>query len=41
MLQVMCSGDDLKELGIPLGPRKKMLSFIAEQADLRDVRFVY
>ncbi|XP_062502045.1 phospholipase DDHD2-like isoform X2 [Corticium candelabrum] len=33
---VMCSGDDLKELGIPLGPRKKMLSFIAEQADLRD-----
>jgi hypothetical protein len=33
---VMCNGDDLKELGIPLGPRKKILNFITEQAHIRD-----
>ena len=26
----MCSNDDLKEIGIPMGPRKKLVSFISE-----------
>ena len=29
-LQIMCSNDDLKEIGIPMGPRKKLVSFISE-----------
>ena len=31
--QLMCSNDDLKELGIPMGPRKKLSSYISEQAE--------
>ena len=27
---MMCSNDDLKEIGIPMGPRKKLVSFISE-----------
>ena len=26
----MCSNEDLKELGVPLGPRKKLNGFIIE-----------
>ena len=26
----MCSNDDLKEIGIPMGPRKRLVSFISE-----------
>ena len=29
--QLMCSNEDLKELGVPMGPRKKLSSFISEQ----------
>ena len=28
----MCSNDDLKELGVPMGPRKKLTSLISEWA---------
>ncbi len=31
----MCTNDDLKELGVPLGPRKKLSSFIIQQAELK------
>ena len=31
--QIMCSNDDLKELSIPMGPRKKLSSFIKEHAE--------
>jgi len=27
----MCSEDDLKSIGLPLGPRKKILKFIADR----------
>ena len=27
----MCSEDDLKSIGLPLGPRKKILKFVAER----------
>ena len=27
----MCAEDDLKSIGIPLGPRKKILKFVAER----------
>ena len=42
---MMCSNDDLKEIGIPMGPRKKLVSFISEwslkmkQAQVRNVIF--
>ena len=29
----MLEGSDLKELGIPMGPRKKLTGFIANQGD--------
>ena len=29
---MMCSEDDLKELSIPMGPRKKILSYQKEYA---------
>jgi hypothetical protein len=29
---MMCSEDDLKELGIPMGPRKKILSYQKDYA---------
>lgn len=28
----MCTVDDLKEMGIPLGPRKKIAKFVKEKA---------
>lgn len=28
----MCTVDDLKEMGIPLGPRKKLAKFVKEKA---------
>lgn len=28
----MCTMDDLKEMGIPLGPRKKLAKFVKEKA---------
>lgn len=31
-LQLMCTVDDLKEMGIPLGPRKKLAKFVKEKA---------
>lgn len=27
----MCSEDDLKSIGLPLGPRKKILKFVADR----------
>ena len=32
-MQIMCTNDDLKELGISMGPRKKLSSYITEQAE--------
>ena len=29
----MCTVDDLKELGVPMGPRKKLSTFIAEEVE--------
>ena len=29
----MCSNDDLKELGLAMGPRKKLSSFITQQSE--------
>ena len=37
----MCSSDDLKELSLPLGPRKKLIQFISEygkKKELQEVR---
>ena len=31
--QVMLSSEDLKELGIPMGPRKKIVELIAREKD--------
>ena len=31
----MCTNDDLKEIGITMGPRKKLISFITQQAELK------
>lgn len=28
----MCTVDDLKEMGIPLGPRKKIANFVKDRA---------
>ena len=33
----MCSKDDLKELGLAMGPRKKLVSFIAQELERREV----
>ncbi|XP_078269645.1 SEC23-interacting protein isoform X2 [Rhinoraja longicauda] len=30
---LMCTVDDLKEMGIPLGPRKKIINFVKEKAN--------
>lgn len=32
LLQLMCTVDDLKEMGIPLGPRKKIANFVKHKA---------
>uniref|UniRef100_A0A4W3HKD4 SEC23 interacting protein n=1 Tax=Callorhinchus milii TaxID=7868 RepID=A0A4W3HKD4_CALMI len=32
---LMCTVDDLKEMGIPLGPRKKIANFVKEKANMR------
>lgn len=31
--QLMCSEGDIKEMGLPLGPRKKILSLVQELQD--------
>lgn len=31
----MCTNEDLKELGVTMGPRKKLSSFITQQAELK------
>ena len=35
----MCTVDDLKEMGIPLGPRKKIANFVKHKA-VKLVRFI-
>lgn len=32
LFQLMCTVDDLKEMGIPLGPRKKIANFVKDRA---------
>lgn len=32
VLKLMCTIDDLKEMGIPLGPRKKIANFVKDRA---------
>lgn len=32
---LMCTNDDLKEIGVAMGPRKKLSSFIVQQAELK------
>lgn len=32
LLKLMCTVDDLKEMGIPLGPRKKIANFVKQKA---------
>lgn len=32
LFQLMCTVDDLKEMGIPLGPRKKIANFVKHKA---------
>lgn len=32
LLQLLCTIDDLKEMGIPLGPRKKLANFVKEKS---------
>lgn len=34
---LLCSGEDLKELGIPLGPRKKLASYITQELERQRV----
>lgn len=31
LFQLMCTIEDLKEMGIPLGPRKKIAKFVKER----------
>lgn len=31
VLQVMCSDTDLKDLGLPMGPRKKLTGILKEE----------
>ena len=38
--QLLCSGEDLKELGIPLGPRKKLASYITQELERQRVEKV-
>lgn len=33
LLQLMCTVEDLKEMGIPLGPRKKIAKFVKERVN--------
>ena len=35
--QLMCTVDDLKELGVPMGPRKKLSTFILEEVEKQRV----
>ena len=39
LLKLMCTVDDLKEMGIPLGPRKKIANFVKHKA-VKLVRFI-
>ncbi|XP_077991944.1 triacylglycerol hydrolase DDHD2-like isoform X2 [Glandiceps talaboti] len=34
----MCSESDIKEIGLPLGPRKKLMGFVKEQAEKQEQR---
>ena len=31
ILQTMCEETDIKELGLPMGPRKKLLAFVKQE----------
>lgn len=31
MFQLLCGEDDIKEMGIPMGPRKKLMSYLRNQ----------
>ena len=31
MFQLLCGEDDMKEMGIPMGPRKKLMSYLRNQ----------
>lgn len=33
LFQLMCTIEDLKEMGIPLGPRKKIAKFVKERVN--------
>ena len=33
VLQLLCSNEDLKELGVSMGPRKKLTAFIATEGE--------
>ena len=33
LFQLMCTVEDLKEMGIPLGPRKKIAKFVKERVN--------
>lgn len=37
ILQIMCTNDDLKELGVTMGPRKKLMSYIKEQLERKRI----
>lgn len=39
LLKLMCTVDDLKEMGIPLGPRKKIANFVKHKA-VKLVKFI-
>ena len=37
LYQLMCTVDDLKELGVPMGPRKKLSTYIKEEVEKQQV----
>ena len=37
LIQLMLSGEDLKEMGVPMGPRKKLTSYITVQKKQKEV----
>ncbi len=37
----MCTNDDLKELDVAMGPRKKLMSYIVEQKERKRIAEVY
>ncbi len=38
--QLMCTIEDLKEMGIPLGPRKKIAKFVKERVNKQVCLFI-